>query len=86
MASKIFFRRYPNKMTNEPKEPKRTMRHEWFTWVAKTRKKMSKGQEKQVAHREAMRLASESWPKQKEKLLKKARRLEKLAKLKTDKK
>ena len=67
-------------------EPKRTMRHEWFAWVAKTRKKMSKGQEKQVAHREAMRLASESWPKQKEKLLKKARRLEKLAKLKTDKK
>ena len=57
-------------MTNEPK---RTMRHEWFAWVAKTRKKMSKGQEKQVAHREAMRQASESWPKQKEKLLKKAR-------------
>ena len=83
MASKIFFRRYPNKMTNEPK---RTMRHEWFTWVAKTRKKMSKGQEKQVAHREAMRQASESWPKQKEKLLKKARREEKMAKLKTDKK
>ena len=32
-------------------EPKKTMRHEWFEHVRKTRKKMSKGKDKQVAHR-----------------------------------
>ena len=62
---------------NTPEPKKRTMRHEWFEHVRKTRKKMSKGKDKQVAHREAMRQASESWPKQKEKVLKKKRRLEK---------
>ena len=63
-------------------EPKRTMRHEWFSWVAKTRKKMSKGQKKVIPHREAMRQASASWPVQKEKLIKKARKLAKAQKLK----
>ena len=51
-------------------EPKKTMRHEWFEHVRKTRKKMSKGKDKQGE-------ASQSWPKQKEKILKKKRRLEK---------
>ena len=60
-------------------EKPRTMRHEWFTHVAKTRKKMSRGLDKPVAHREAMREASASWPAKKQKLLKKAKRAEKQA-------
>ena len=67
-------------MNSEKPQPKpRTMRHAWFTHVAKTRKKMSKGLDKPVAHREAMREASASWPSKKAKLLKKAKRAEKLA-------
>ena len=58
------------------------MRHEWFTHVAKTRKKMSRGLDKPVAHPDAMREASASWPTKKQKLVKKAKRLEKQALLK----
>lgn len=61
-------------------QQKKTMRHEWFEHVRKTRKKMSKGKDKQVAHREAMRHASASWGVQKAKLIKKAKRQEKLEK------
>ena len=45
-------------------------RTEWFAWVAKTRKKMTKG----ATHKEAMSAASVTWPKQKEKLQRKAKR------------
>jgi hypothetical protein len=57
------------------------MRHQWFEHVAKTRKKLSKGLKKPVAHREAMRAASESWPARKAKLIKKQKRAAKVKKL-----
>ena len=44
-------------------------RTEWFAWVAKTRKKM-----KGATHKEAMSAASVTWPKQKAKLERKAKR------------
>ena len=69
-------------MNTEEKAKKVTMRHQWFEHVRKTRKKLSKGLEKQVAHREAMRKASASWGKQKEKLIRKAKREAKLKKFK----
>ena len=68
-------------MNNDDKTAKVTMRHQWFNHVKKTRKKMSKGQEKQVPHREAMRKASESWPIQKAKLIKAEKRAAKKRKL-----
>ena len=54
------------------------MRSQWFEWVAKTRKKMMRTN-KNTTHREAMASASKTWPKQKEKLLKKEARLKKKA-------
>jgi hypothetical protein len=51
-----------------------TLRSDWFAWVNKTRKKLSKGCKVQVPHRQAMKAASITWPKEKEKLLKKRRR------------
>ena len=49
------------------------MRVNWFDHVRKTRKKLSKGlkQGKLVPHREAMKVASQSWPVIKLKLQKK---------------
>ena len=59
-----------------------SMRHEWFNWVSKTRKKLSKGKNT-CSHREAMSHASATWPAEKAKLVKKrAREQRKLAKLK----
>ena len=55
----------------------KTMRSHWFEHVAKTRKKLSKGQKKQVSHRESMRVASTTWPEIKIKLEKKIKRAEK---------
>ncbi len=61
-----------------------TLRSDWFLHVSKTRKKMSRGSKEQVPHRAAMKAASITWPKEKEKLLKKrkreAKKLEKPAK------
>ena len=51
-----------------------TLRSDWFVHVEKTRKKLSRGQKEQVAHRVAMKAASITWPKEKEKLLRKRRR------------
>ena len=51
-----------------------TLRSEWFAHVNKTRKKMSRGSKEQVPHRSAMKAASITWPKEKEKILKKRRR------------
>ena len=57
----------------------KTMRSHWFAHVAKTRKKLSKGQKKLVSHRESMRVASTKWPDMKIKLQKKLKRAEKKA-------
>ena len=51
-----------------------TLRSDWFVHVEKTRKKLSRGQKEQVAHRVAMKAASITCPKEKEKLLRKRRR------------
>ena len=51
-----------------------TLRSDWFAWVQKTRKKLSKGAKTLVPHRVAMKAASITWPKEKEKLLKKRKR------------
>ena len=52
-------------------------RKEWFNWVAKTRKKLST-KKKPCSHKEAMAKASITWPKEKAKLERKARRAAKL--------
>ena len=57
----------------------KTMRSHWFAHVAKTRKKLSKGQKKLVSHRESMRVASTTWPDMKIKGQKKLKRAEKKA-------
>ncbi len=54
-----------------------SLRKDWFEHVRKTRKKLSKGKKTQVEHREAMKTASVSWPKEKERILKKRKREEK---------
>ena len=48
-------------------------RKEWFNWVAKERKKMQR-KNKAATHRQAMAQASITWPKQKTRLQKKAKR------------
>lgn len=51
-----------------------TLRSDWFVHVSKTRKKMARTKKEVVSHRQAMTAASITWPKEKEKLLKKRRR------------
>ena len=49
------------------------MRRAWFSHVAKTRKKLSKGKQ-QVDHKVAMAAASTTWPAEKAKLVKRDQR------------
>ena len=51
-----------------------TLRSDWFSHVEKTRKRLSKGKKEKIEHRVAMKAASITWPKEKEKLLKRRRR------------
>jgi len=53
-------------------------RKEWFNWVAKTRKKLST-KKKPCSHKEAMAKASITWPKEKAKLERRAKRMMKAA-------
>ena len=69
-------------MTINETAPTKTMRNHWFEYVAKTRKKLSRGKKGGVSHREAMREASQTWPAFKKKLLNKINRTKK--KLKSD--
>ena len=62
------------KQVKQTKSQMTSLRKEWFLYVSKTRKKMSRGCKEPVSHREAMKKASESWPKEKEKLLRKIKR------------
>ena len=50
------------------------LRKSWFEHVAKTRVKMQRGRKDKVLHRDAMREASISWPKQKLKIERKNKR------------
>ena len=52
------------------------MRKLWFQWVAKTRKKMQRGNKKTVTHREAMKAAALTWSKEKLKILNRRKREE----------
>lgn len=65
-----------------------SLRKEWFLYVSKTRKKMSRGCKEPVSHRDAMKKASETWPKEKAKLLRRINRekKQKNAKVRTAKK
>ena len=51
-------------------------RTQWFEYVKEVRRKQSKKQKKNLTHREAMNLASVSWPAQKLKIKKKLERAE----------
>ena len=50
------------------------LRKEWFVYVAKIRKRMTRQQKKPVSHRAAMTAAAESWQVEKVKLQNKAKR------------
>ena len=51
------------------KKEKSSMRKEWFDYVRKVRKKMSRGKgTPPCTHRQAMSAASESWPTEKVKI------------------
>ena len=55
-----------------------SLRQEWFLYVAKTRKRMSRKSKEDVSHRDAMKEASTSWPNEKKKLLRKIKREQKV--------
>ena len=60
------------------KKEKSSMRKEWFDYVRKVRKKMSRGKgTPPCTHRQAMSAASESWPTEKVKIMKRIKRDEK---------
>ena len=63
----------------------KTMRHHWFSHVAKTRKSLTKSRKQPVTHREAMREASTTWAPIKERLQKKLARAKKRAAAKSKK-
>lgn len=65
-----------NPSISEPTEKKVTMRNHWFSHVAKTRKKLTRLRKAPVSHREAMREASTSWGKIKDKVRKKMVKLQ----------
>ena len=51
------------------------MRSAWFEYVAKVRKKLQRNNKKKtVSHKEAMKVASVNWPKEKVKLQRKIAR------------
>ena len=52
------------------------LRKDWFEHVSKTRRQMQRGKKETVTHRQAMQQASSTWPKVKEKLLRKRKREE----------
>ena len=50
------------------------MRKEWFAYVKKVRAQQSRKNKTPCSHREAMRIASTTWDKQKQKILRKRKR------------
>jgi len=55
------------------------LRKEWFEYVARIRKKTARISKKPCSHREAMKIAADTWPAEKVKLQNKARRAERKA-------
>ena len=50
------------------------MRKAWFEYVSKTRKKLARKTKEPVTHRKAMAVASETWPQEKIRIQKRAKR------------
>lgn len=50
------------------------MRSAWMDYVRKVRKKGNRGKDKTMSHREALKVAAVSWPKEKAKLIRKQKR------------
>ena len=50
------------------------MRKEWFAYVKKIRAQQTRKNKAPCSHREAMRIASTTWEKQKQKILRKRKR------------
>ena len=50
------------------------MRKNWFAFVAQTRKRVARKEKREVTHREAMKIASELWPKEKLKIANRIKR------------
>ena len=59
------------------------MRKAWMDWVAKTRKKGNRGKDNNMSHREALKAAAVTWPKEKAKLIRKQKRVCKKKSVKT---
>ena len=64
----------------------KNMRSQWFNYVKQTRAKESRKRKREkgkesapCSHREAMRIASETWGKEKTKLIKRQKRLQKVS-------
>ena len=53
-----------------------SLRKAWFEYVAKIRKKLARKSKTTVSHREAMKVAAETWPGEKVKLQAKWKRIE----------
>jgi hypothetical protein len=51
------------------------MRKAWMDWVAKTRKKGNRGKDNSMTHREALKAAAVTWPKEKAKLIRRQKRV-----------
>ena len=51
------------------------MRKAWMDWVAKTRKKGNRGKDNNMSHREALKAAAVTWPKEKLKLVRRQKRV-----------
>ena len=54
-------------------------RKAWFEFVATIRRKLARKEKRDVTHREAMKAASELWPKEKVRLMNRIKREEKRA-------
>jgi hypothetical protein len=50
------------------------MRKAWMDWVAKTRKKGNRGKANSMTHREALKAAAVTWPKEKVKIQRREKR------------
>lgn len=61
---------------------KTNMRTSWFGHVKKTREKIARKEKRKVSHQEAMKSASETWAKEKAKLVRKQDREQKALKKK----
>ena len=51
------------------------MRKAWMDWVAKTRKKGNRGKGNVMSHRQALKAAAVTWPKEKAKIERRQKRI-----------